>query len=68
MSTKPEPIPFNQSVPLLLTAAETARLLSLSRSKIYMMIRSGELEVRRFGTAVRIPMTEVLRLSEGKAA
>lgn len=38
----------------LLRIEEAARVLSLSRSKVFMMIAAGELPVLRFGRAVRI--------------
>jgi excisionase family DNA binding protein len=40
---------------LLMRAAEVARTLGLSRSKIYQMMRDGALPVVRVGRAVRVP-------------
>jgi len=39
---------------LLMRAAEVARTLGLSRSKIYQMMRDGALPVVRVGRAVRV--------------
>lgn len=48
----------------LLTVRETASRLSLSESKVYKMIDSGELPVQRIGRAVRIPESAVNFLAE----
>jgi excisionase family DNA binding protein len=42
-------------VPLLLRPAEAAKLLGMSRAKIYELMASGELPTIRFGRSVRIP-------------
>ncbi len=47
-----EDIPMEQQ---LLRAQEVARILSLSRSKVFLMIASGELPAIRIGRAVRVP-------------
>jgi excisionase family DNA binding protein len=43
---------------------EAAALLSIGLSKLWELIRGGELRVIRFGRAVRVPMSEVRRLAE----
>jgi len=43
--------------PLLLTVEEAQRLLSLSRSKIYEMLRAGEIPSIKVGRVRRIPRT-----------
>jgi excisionase family DNA binding protein len=40
----------------VLTPAEAARVLRMSRSKTYAMIRSGELPAIHIGRAVRVPV------------
>lgn len=42
-------------VPLLLRVAEAARLLSLSRTTVYLLLESGQLPSIKCGTARRIP-------------
>lgn len=49
---------------LLVTANEAAELLSLSRSKIYQLVDSGQLESRRIGRAVRILRSSLVRSPE----
>ena len=41
---------------ILLTATETAQLLSLSRSTVYEMMAGDQLPVVRIGRAVRVPL------------
>lgn len=49
----------------ILTAGEAAELLKVSRSKVYNMLRRGELKSVKIGRARRIPMTEIQRLIDG---
>jgi excisionase family DNA binding protein len=42
--------------PLFVRPSEAARLLSISRSKIYELVRRGEIPSRRFGESIRIPL------------
>jgi excisionase family DNA binding protein len=56
---------------LLLTPAEVAVRLGLSRSKVYRMIERGELPSLRIGRAVRVPcraFEEWLRCVERESA
>ena len=46
---------FSAEEVLLLRAEEVARVLGLSRSKIYQMMSVGALPVVRVGRAVRVP-------------
>ncbi len=46
----------------LATIAEAVSASSLSRSQIYAMITRGELKVKRFGRACRIPWSAVREL------
>jgi excisionase family DNA binding protein len=48
----------------LLTVRQTASRLSLSESKVYKMIETGELPVQRIGRAVRVPESAVNFLAE----
>lgn len=43
----------------LLRIEEAARVLALSRSKLFLMIAAGELPVVRFGRAVRVPRRQL---------
>lgn len=43
--------------PLLLRVEEAARMLSLSRTTVYLLMESGELPSIKCGTARRIPRT-----------
>ena len=43
----------------LATITEAVAVSSLSRSQLYQMVNDGQLEVRRFGRAVRIPWSEI---------
>jgi len=53
---------------LLITAGEAAELLALSRSKIYAMIATGELQSVRIGRSVRVVRASVWHLVEELAA
>jgi excisionase family DNA binding protein len=50
--------------PLLLRVPEVARILSLSRSRTYEMIHTGELPFVRMGKSVRVPRKALLALIE----
>jgi excisionase family DNA binding protein len=41
--------------PLLLRLAEAARLCSVSRAKLYKMVREGHIPAVKFGRSLRIP-------------
>jgi excisionase family DNA binding protein len=43
--------------------AEAARMLSISRAKIYMLLRAGALPSRRFGAAIRVPVAAIERMA-----
>ncbi len=47
---------------VLATLDEAGRKLKLSRMTLHNLIVAGELRVRRFGRAVRIPTSEIKRL------
>ena len=46
------------------TIQEAAELLKLSYQTVYRMIQAGGLRAVRFGTAYRIPASEIARLLE----
>ncbi len=50
--------------PILLKVEECARVLNLGRSKVFEMIRRGELPVVRFGRSVRVPVVALRELIE----
>jgi excisionase family DNA binding protein len=50
------------AIPLLLTVAETQKLLRLGRGKTYALIRSKEIPSVRLGGAIRIPRDALLHV------
>lgn len=56
----------SESMPAVLTPAETFRLLRIGRTSGYAMIRKGELPSIRIGRRVLIPRAQLLRLLEGQ--
>lgn len=61
----------HEQTPVMLTAAQTATLLGLSRTKIYEMLAAGELPVVRFGRSVRVHRARLLAMLDkriGEAA
>ncbi len=58
------PIATDTALPILLYVSEAAKMLALSRARVYQMIASGEVPHVRFGKAVRIPRTALLRYIE----
>ena len=52
--------------PLLVTASEAARLLSLAPRTIYALVQSGQLPCVRIGKSVRIPRKAVEALARGE--
>jgi excisionase family DNA binding protein len=47
---------------VLVTFIEAERMLRVSRQTLHNLIVAGSLRVRRFGRAVRIPISEIKRL------
>jgi excisionase family DNA binding protein len=45
--------------PLLLRPAEAARLLGISRSKLYELLMEGEIPTIHIGRSVRIPLAQL---------
>ncbi len=56
------------SGPVLVTVNEAARLLSVSRSKIYEMIKSGELRRVKIGRCSRIDVRSIYAILNSKSA
>jgi excisionase family DNA binding protein len=54
------------SEPELLRVIEAAKLLSLSRTKVYEMAEKGEIPIVRIGTAVRVPRRKLLEWIEAQ--
>lgn len=52
----------------LLTVAEVAAVLRLSKMTVYRLIHSGDLEHRRIRAAYRVPVAAVRRLLQAPAA
>lgn len=50
--------------PLLLTPIEAARQLGISRSKLYTLMKGGQIDSVRIGTARRIPYIELVAYIE----
>jgi len=50
--------------PLLLRAADVAKLLALGRSKVFAMLAAGELPAVRIGRSVRVPRLALERWIE----
>lgn len=60
----PQPETDPEATPLLLTVMETARMLSIGRTKVYELLGSGHLEEVHIGRATRIPVDSVLHFVE----
>jgi len=63
MSMNPE-----TTQPLLLTVAQTAKVLNLGRTKIYELMKRGELPAVHVGKAVRFPYTALQQWVEQQAS
>ena len=55
--------PEKLGLPMLLTPAEAARQLSLSRYTVYADLRTGRLRGRRYGRVILIPRGELERFA-----
>ena len=51
------------ALPLLLRVDEAARELGVSRRRIYQLVASGQLELRKIGRSSRITGRSILRLA-----
>jgi len=61
LPTIASPSATESSQPVLLYVSEAAKMLALSRARVYQMVASGEVPHVRFGKAVRIPRAALLR-------
>ena len=57
-------VPVARFVPRLLSVREVAQSLGLSRSRVYEMISTGELEAYRPGGRIRVAADAVVELLE----
>jgi excisionase family DNA binding protein len=51
--------------PLLLTLEDAGAALGIKRTKVYQLIKAGDLESVRIGTARRVPVASVERFARG---
>jgi excisionase family DNA binding protein len=56
-----------ESKPLFVRPSEAARLLGISRSKLYMLLRAGTVPSRKIGAAVRVPIEALERMARESA-
>lgn len=63
----PTPIDVTSERPLALSVAEAAKLLRVSRTHVYELIRRDELPSVRLGRRVVVPRIAIERLLEGSA-
>lgn len=56
-----------RDLPLLLDAAEAAKLLSLSRAKVFDLAHGGEIPSIRIGRAMRIPRDQLVAWVDQRA-
>lgn len=54
--------PAHADTPLLLPIPEVARILALSRSRVYQMAHDGEIAYVRLGKSMRVPRAVLLAL------
>jgi excisionase family DNA binding protein len=54
--------------PLFVTPAEAAKLLRVSRSKAYELLRTGVIPSRKFGSSIRIPLRALEKMAEASEA
>ena len=53
--------------PLAYSIADACRVSSIGRTKLYALMKSGQLEARRIGGRTLIPAASLRRLIEGEA-
>jgi excisionase family DNA binding protein len=53
----------NDTDQVLLTAEDAARLLSISRTKVYGLMATGKLRYKKIGSSTRIPRAELERFA-----
>lgn len=52
---------LERHVPIMFNPRDTAKILSISRSQVYVLLRSGELESVRIGRSRRISQDQMIR-------
>jgi excisionase family DNA binding protein len=52
---------LERNVPIMFNPRDTAKILSISRSQVYVLLRSGELESVRIGRSRRISQDQMIR-------
>jgi excisionase family DNA binding protein len=65
LTERPPRNPDNRPLPLLMTQAEVARMLNVSRFAIHRMVKDGELHAVSIRGAMRYRREEVIRLAMG---
>lgn len=53
--------------PLAYSVSDACRVSSIGRTKLYALLKSGQLEARRIGGRTLIPAASLRRLIEGEA-
>lgn len=53
---------FNEKPPFM-RPAEVARAIGCSKSKVYELVRAGELPARKFGMSIRIPRAAIEKMA-----
>lgn len=54
--------------PLFVSVPEAARILGISKTHAYTMVRQGEIPVKRFGCRQVVPVVALERMAEEAAA
>lgn len=52
-------IPTDAPEPLLISTADAARLVSLSRSNVYKLVKTGQIPSIRIGGLIRVPVAKL---------
>jgi excisionase family DNA binding protein len=52
---------LERNVPIMFNPRDTAKILSISRSQVYVLLRTGELESLRIGRSRRISQDQMIR-------
>lgn len=52
---------LERNVPIMFNPRDTAKILSISRSQVYVLLRTGELESVRIGRSRRISQDQMIR-------
>lgn len=52
---------LERNVPIMFNPRDTAKILSISRSQVYVLLRTGQLESVRIGRSRRISQDQMIR-------